>query len=162
MIRAMADNQKNVSCKDDASLYNFLAGGDCIFSGIGNQLACSKNGLVITLGTGGCLIGGRHVYVENRGTQEKVTLPSNATGYIVLRYQTTQPAGNEVSLLATPTLCTENLNNGGTVRDLVLYKYNTALNTINTFEDKRIIKPSPTESVIFELRGKSLYITKRN
>lgn len=136
-LYAMADNGVNIKAVRDAVLYDALAGHkDAVFGGIGNELACTASNLVITMANGMCLLQGRHI--TNEGT-ETLQLDADSQGYIVIRYDLTQAPGNEVSLLAVPSVIKNDLNNNGTIRDMELYEYTTN-GTQAILVDKRLIK----------------------
>ena len=121
----------------DGALYNFVTNGDFIFKGIGNEFKATYStlSLLVTVLSGEGVICGRHVTekkINNENSQ--ITLPSNSTGYLTLRFN-----GDNVSLYCTDTLVKGNLNNGDTIRDLPLYAYVTGANNILSFVDMRPI-----------------------
>lgn len=146
MLYGMADNNINIPANRDGAMYNTFAGGaDYIFSGIGSEFAItpSSSSFLITLGTGEGIVGGRHITeVTENSANSMIQLDANDTGYIVLRMDLTQPAGSEAYLYATPTITKQDLNNGGTVRDLVLYAYVTDASGVQSFVDMRKIQSS--------------------
>lgn len=152
MLYGMADNNINIPASRDGAMYNTFAGGaDYIFSGIGGEFAItpSSSSFLITLGTGEGIVGGRHITeVTENGANSMIQLDANDTGYVVLRMDLTQPAGSEAYLYATPTITKQDLNNGGTIRDLVLYGYVTDASGVSSFIDMRKIQSSSGASVI--------------
>lgn len=152
MLYGMADNNINIPAnRDGAMYYTFAGGNDYIFSGIGNEFAItpSSSSFLVILGTGEGIVGGRHITeVTENGANSMIQLDANDTGYIVLRMDLTQPAGSEAYLYATPTITKQDLNNGGTVRDLVLYGYVTDASGVSSFIDMRKIQSSSGASVI--------------
>ena len=101
-LKAMADNNIPIPVRSDAVLYDALAGKvDFVFKNIDEEFAItySESSLKVKLGTGGCLICGRHVF--NDSTDEiSLVLSPNDSGYLVIRYDLTQSAGHEVSFKA--------------------------------------------------------------
>lgn len=155
----MADNNQEISAKQDGALYNVaLNDTDLIIAGLGDEFALSRSGLIVTVGTGEAIIHGRHVtaYEENQ-----ITLPTNESGYLVLRIDLSQPLGQEATLYATPTLAHQEINWGGTIYDMPLATFTTSSTSITLFQDARNIA-SKTQSVKFELIGTTLYITTEN
>lgn len=138
-IKIMADNNEIINVSQDAALYNVLAGGnDFVISGIGNEMAFNYNAssLSATLSSGECLICGRHVTIT--GT-ESITLSASASGYIVLRYDLSQTGSNMCKLMAVTSLRSDNLNDSGTVHDLVIGQYSTNASGVSSFTDQRTI-----------------------
>lgn len=140
----MADNNIEIPAKRDGAMYNVFAGNnDFVIEGIGDEfeIESSSTSFVLTLGTGEGIICGRHVTetLEN-GTATSIQLESNSSGYVVIRFDLTRPAGSECYLMTTPTLLRQNLNGIGTICDLPLYQYTTGENGVTSFIDIRNIK----------------------
>lgn len=136
MLKAMYDNGIDILTKEDAALYDLLAGSiDFVISGIGNQLEVTSSGLTITLKTGQCLIKGRHV-VETIGNTT-LLLPANSSGYIVISYDITKANGFEAELKYVSSLVSEDLNNNGQRRDFPLYSFVSTAAVI-TLTDLRV------------------------
>lgn len=139
-LTVMNDGSTNVSAARDGAFYNFKTNGDYIFQGIGNEFraAYSTLSLLVTVLSGEGVCGGRHVTekkISNENSQ--ITLPSNATGYLVIRMDLSQTT--DTFLYCTSVLEQGDLNNGDTIRDLPLYAYVTGANNILSFVDMRPI-----------------------
>ena len=147
-LKAMADNNVNITAQEDARLYDYLAGqnADYVIQGVGDSLAVSSTttSLLVTLGSGEAVVQGRHL-TNTDSTGVQLTLPQNTTAYLVLRLDLSQSLGNELSFISTPSLEDDDLNNAGVVRDLVLYQYITDANGVATLTDKRNFKTNQTE-----------------
>lgn len=136
MLKAMYDNGLDILTKEDAALYDLLAGSiDFVISGIGNQLEVTSSGLTITLKTGQCLIKGRHV-VETLGNTT-LLLPANSSGYIVISYDITKSNGYEAEFMYVSSLVSEDLNNNGQRRDFPLYSF-VSTSAVITLTDLRV------------------------
>lgn len=134
---AMADNNIDIPAYRDGAFYNVLANGqDFVISGIGGELnvATSAGSFVATLATGIGVVNGRTVEAT---APETLTLSANQSGYIALRVDLSQVAGYELSLIATPSLVQEDLNNGGYVHDLALCQFTTGANGVTSAVDVR-------------------------
>ena len=147
-LKAMADNNVNITAQEDARLYDYLAGqnADYIIQNVGDSLAVSSTttSLLVTLGSGEAVVQGRHL-TNTDSTGVQLTLPQNTTAYLVLRLDLSQSLGNELSFISTPSLEDDDLNNAGVVRDLVLYQYITDANGVATLTDKRNFKTNQTD-----------------
>lgn len=147
-LKAMADNNVNITAQEDARLYDYLAGqnADYIIQGVGDSMAVSSTttSLLVTLGSGEAVVQGRHL-TNTDSTGVQLTLPQNTTAYLVLRLDLSQSLGNELSFISTPSLEDDDLNNAGVVRDLVLYQYITDANGVATLTDKRNFKTNQTD-----------------
>lgn len=141
-ISFMADNGTNISCAEDAAMYNVFAGStDIVLAGIGNELAINYNSssLQVTLSSGEGIICGRHVTVT--GSDVTLTLQPNRTGLILaLRYDLTQSGSNIVQFANPSELQSDDLNNGGDVHDLFLATVSTDSNGVTSITDKRKIR----------------------
>lgn len=147
MLKAMYDNGLDILTKEDAALYDLLAGRiDFVISGIGNQLEVTSSGLTITLKTGQCLIKGRHV-VETLGNTT-LLLPANSSGYIVISYDITKANGFEAELKNVSSLVSEDLNNNGQRRDFPLYSF-VSTAAVVTLTDLRVM--SSTVSLLAKI-----------
>ena len=147
-LKAMADNNVNITAQEDARLYDYLAGqnADYIIQGVGDSMAVSSTttSLLVTLGSGEAVVQGRHL-TNTDSTGVQLTLPQNTTAYLVLRLDLSQSLGNELSFISTPSLEDDDLNNAGVVRDLVLYQYITDANGVATLTDMRNFKTNQTD-----------------
>lgn len=150
-LKAMADNNVNITAQEDARLYDYLAGqnADYIIQNVGDSLAVSSTttSLLVTLGSGEAVVQGRHL-TNTDSTGVQLTLPQNTTAYLVLRLDLSQSLGNELSFISTPSLEDDDLNNAGVVRDLVLYQYITDANGVATLTDKRNFKTGIMQQVM--------------
>lgn len=139
-LKAMADNGINITCQEDARLYDYLAGQnmDYVMRGIGDafKITQSSTTLLVKLGSGECVIQGRHITNTN-STDVTLTLPQNSNGYLVLRYDLSQSSGNEVSFAYASVLEDDDLNNAGVKRDIALGKYITNEAGVSSFTDLR-------------------------
>ena len=156
-IKVMADNNEIINVAQDAAMYNVFAGNtDFVIAGIGNEMVFNHNSasLNATLGSGECVICGRHVTIT--GT-ESITLSASSSGYIVLRYNTTLSGSNIVKLLAVTSTRSDNLNNNGTIHDLVIGQYSTNATGVSSFTDRRVV----TSSVAGKARTASKLATAR-
>lgn len=139
-LKAMADNGINITCQEDARMYDYLAGGNCdyIIKGVGNdfKITQSSTTLLVKLGSGECVIQGRHV-TNTTNNDISLTLPQNSTGYLVLRYDLSKVSGNEVKFTYGTAVEDDDLNNSGVKRDIVLARYNTNENGVSSFTDLR-------------------------
>ena len=137
-INVMADNGVSIPAASDGALYNSLTGNrDYVIKGVGGELAVTGSGGSYSVATGEAVICGRHVVVT---AAESIS----GTGTIALRVDLSQPAGSEGSIVVIPAgtpLQSDDLNNGGTKRDLALLssggsdarKFNSAaVKTYNT------------------------------
>lgn len=159
MLKAMYDNGIDILTKEDAALYDLLAGSiDFVISGIGNQLEVTSSGLTITLKTGQCLIKGRHV-VETIGNTT-LLLPANSSGYIVISYDITKVNGQEAELMYISTLISEDLNNNGQRRDFPLYSY-VSTSAVVSLTDLRVFSSIVSLKAKYEALN-SLVLTKAN
>lgn len=140
-LYAMADNSIDIPASRDGAMYNVMLGGqDFVITGIHNEMAVtySANTLLVTLQTGEAVICGRHVTeVTENNANTTLQLTANSSGYLVLRFDLTKPAGQEAYLATTNVLNNDNLNSGGTVRDLPLYQYVTNATGVSSMTDVR-------------------------
>lgn len=137
-FKIMADNLQEISAKQDGALYNVaLNDQDFIIGGLGDEMALSYIGLDVSVGSGEAIVHGRHITSESVNS---ITLPSNESGYLVLRVDLSQAIGNEARLFATPTLTFEEINWQGTIYDFPLATFTTQTTTISSFVDERKIK----------------------
>lgn len=134
MIKTMADNGTLISSLQDALLYDSLVGSDFILSDYGDEMAMTTTGLIITFGDGEAVIQGRTINVTGAETLE---VGANTSGYIVLRYDLTQATGYEGRFDFVPTFVKQDLNNGGSIRDLVLATYTANANDVTIVSDIR-------------------------
>lgn len=145
MFNIMADNLQQISAKQDGALYNVALGNqDFIIKGLGEEFALSQNGLNVSCGTGEAVVHGRHV---TSSESNQITLPTNESGYLVLRIDLSQPVGQEAKLFATPTLVKEEINWGGIIYDMILASFTTQSTSISVFTDERKIVKSVFEEL---------------
>lgn len=141
-ISFMADNGANITCAQDAAMYNVFAGStDIVLAGIGNELAINYNSssLQVTLTSGEAIICGRHVTVS--GSDVTLTLqPNRSTSILALRYDLSQSGANIVQFVNPSELQHDDLNDGGDVHDLFLANVSTDSNGVTNFIDKRKIR----------------------
>lgn len=135
MIKTMADNGTLISSLQDALLYDSLVQSDYIISDYEGELAMSTAGLIVTFANGEAIIQGRTINV----TDETLEVDPNTSGYIVLRYDLGQATGYEGRLDFVPNFVKQDLNNGGTIRDLVLATYTSDANDVTIDSDVRPI-----------------------
>ena len=151
-LYAMADNGVDIPAARDGAMYNVMVGGsDFVIDDIHNEMAItySANSFIVTLGTGEAVICGRHVTeVTENGVNTTLELDANESGYIVLRFDLTKPAGQEAYLASTNVLNTDNLNSGGTVHDLLLYQYVTNGSGVSSMTDRRSIRRTIANSML--------------
>jgi hypothetical protein len=136
----MADNSEQIPSARDAALYYCLGfnAAAYVIGGAGTGLTCQASGLNVRLGIGEGVIYGHHV-TEIDGTTS-VNIVPGSSGFIAIRLDLSQPTGQEASLVATGTLATDNLLNGGAAFDLALYRY-TSTSTAVTLTDVRNYGP---------------------
>lgn len=150
-LYAMADNGVDIPAARDAALYNVMVGGaDFVIAGIHNELAMTynPNSFIVSLGTGEAVICGRHVTeVTENGVNTNLELSPSDSGYVVLRFDLTKPAGQEAYLAATNILNNDNLNSGGTVHDLLLYQYVTNNVGVVSMTDLRSVRQTINNAV---------------
>lgn len=140
MLKLMTDGTTDISASADGALYNFKTNGDYIFKGIGNEFKINYSNLtlLVTIQSGEGVCGGRHVTEKKiGGVTSSISLPANSAGYLSVRIDTT--ADPDTFLRAGSTLSHQDLNNGGTVRDLPLYAYVTGSAGIISLVDIRPI-----------------------
>lgn len=148
-LKVMADNQIEITAKQDGALYNCAMGdADFIIKGLGDEFAMSQSGLIVTVGSGEAIIHGRHVtaYESNQ-----ITLPANESGYLSLRIDLSQQVGQEVLLYATPTLTHQEINWDGQIYDFPLATFTTQSTAISQFEDTRKVIKSAIEEALGDL-----------
>ena len=138
MLKAMYDNNINIEAAEDANVYNALAGNrDFVISGYGQELQCSVVGFQVTLSIGMALTQGRFVHENGVDGTATTTIPQDmSNGFIVIRYDVSQPLGLEAQLRVVATPLQQDLRNGGISRDVVLYMFRNLNGTI-TITDVR-------------------------
>lgn len=155
-LYAMADNNVEIPVVRDAALYNALSGNqDFVIGGVGNELSCTSTNLVVTMQSGEGVVQGRHITCVGTETYQ---VPSNSSGTIVLRYDLTKSAGNEAYLTAVNLVSTDNLSNGGTIRDLPLYTYVSSSSSVTLTDVRNLLTTPLGDQVKFTLTGADLYI----
>ena len=136
----MADNSVDISAKRDGALYNAISGNvDFIIQGLGQEMSFSNVGLNVTVNSGEAVVHGRHITAED---VNNIQLPSNESGYLVLRIDLSRPVGEEATLFATPTLSREEINWNGIVYDMPLAQFVTNTLDVNSLIDMRVVVPS--------------------
>lgn len=142
-IKVMANNGPTVTynAEEIGSIWNTFAGNsDYIIKNILNEMSVSHStsSLKPTVGTGRAVVNGRLVSVT---ANTQITLPANlSNNYLVVRVDLSQPVGSEGFITYTSTLKTDNLNNGGTQRDLIIAQFSTSASGVSSFTDLREIK----------------------
>lgn len=155
---SMADNNVPISANRDGALYNVaLSNQSFIIKGLGDELEPSVEGLQFTVGTGIAVLHGRHITSQLVTSDNTITLPTNTSGYVVLRLDLSRPLGTEAYLFATPTLTQEEINWNGIIYDLPIATFNSTL-TSASIEDVRVIKEKVvdnkiTEQTLFDISG---------
>lgn len=153
-ITVMANNGiPNIKAEMDGALFNLFADRtDCVVGGIGHQFnvtsAGSISGLTVTVPSGQALIGGRIFKIE--GT-ETISLNANSVNVLCLRIDLTSPAGTEGKLYINSSrnsIAQQDLNNGGTLRDMAIYEYVTSSSGVTSTTSLRNVKYSSTRSII--------------
>lgn len=126
----MADNGVPISAAQDGALYDALSGSiNYVIGGMGNDMTIGYNSasLNVTLAPGECVIKGRHITNTDVIT---LTLSANASGYLVLRYNS---SNDSVSFMAVSTVTRGNINNTSTTCDLVFGNYTTSASGVSSF-----------------------------
>ncbi len=163
-FKAMADNNVPIPVRYDASLYDtFTDKTDFIFKGIDDEfkITYGTGTLKVTLGTGGCVIDGRHVFNDSEGTIS-LQLDANNSGYLVIRYDLTQSVGSEASFMAVSALETGDLNTTGVKKDLLLAQYKTNDTGVTSFIDLRVYESMKTDIKLITLSTSWSYDSTNN
>lgn len=135
----MADNNVPITANRDGALYNVaLSNQTFIIKGLGDELAPTCEGLQFSVGTGIAVLKGRHVTCQQISDANTITLPSNTSGYVVMRMDLSRPLGTEAYLFATPTLTQEEINWNGIIYDMPIATFTSTL-TNATIEDVRVV-----------------------
>ena len=137
-LKLTTDGTTDISAAADGALYNFKTNGDYVFRGIGSEFAAtySNTARLVTIGNGEGVCGGRHITEKKIGdSNSQITLPTNSTGYLTIRME--PGADPDCYLWAGSELRHDDLNNGGTIRDLPLFAYVTSGTGITSFIDIR-------------------------
>ena len=137
-LKIMNDGATNESASRDGALYFFKTNGDYVLKGIGTEFAAvySPTSRLVTIQNGEGVCGGRHVTEKKIGSaNSQITLPANSSGYITIRMQ--PGADPDCYLWTGSELRHDDLNNGGTIRDLPLFAYVTSSTGITSFIDIR-------------------------
>lgn len=132
-----------INAEQDGALNHVLA-KDIIFQGIGDEfeVTYSSSSLGISVGSGEGVIGGRTIRADASNT---ITLSASSVIYLVLRIDLTQTYGNEGMLYALTSLAsmqTDDLNSGGTKRDMLLATITTNGSGVTNLVDNRDIRDS--------------------
>lgn len=138
-LKLMADNGIYIYAQDDGNHYYGLGNYQKHYVNkyVVQEMNMTHTGLLATLLTGSASVYGRHIINDS---DVRLVMPANFTGYLALRVDLTQIAGNEVSLIATPILQTQDLANSGQVYDLPLRYIVTNSTQATTFNDLRVYK----------------------
>lgn len=147
MIRTLKDTGADypISSNIDGSVYA-IATQDCVIGGMGNEFSvttsASSLSLTFTQGSVAVLCGNAFWLTAD----ETVTLPANSTFNLCARIDTSKPNGQTGSFecLTEAGMKNNNINNGGGVRDLVLYTITTSANGVTSIVDKRTIITTAT------------------
>lgn len=147
-FKVMADNGVSITAAQDGAMYDAFAGTNFIINNIANEynVTFTDTSLELSVDTGEAIISGRHITSAEVNT---LTLGANDTYYIALRIDLTQTAGNEgmiVALTSEDLLQTGNLNNGGTICDLLLGEATTSASGVSAYVDRRTILTSAQAS----------------
>ena len=156
MALTLLTDGSTYGAEKDGALYSHITNGDYIFKGIGNEFKATYStlSLLVTVLSGEGVLCGRHVTEKKIGnSNSQITLPSNSTGYLVIRMDLSQT--QDTFLYCTDTLVKGDLNNGDTVRDLPLYAYVTGANNVLSFVDLRPI--SSGNGFLLRLEDGTLY-----
>lgn len=139
MIKTMADNGIDIKANTDAALYHALSREvpSFIVRGFGSHFGLSATSLSVKLGTGVGVIYGRHIYHDGT-TEVTCDVPSNTSGYIVLRFNKNNAVGNETTLEAVSSLYSQDVLNSGSIYDLPLAKYTSSASTVTIGENLRV------------------------
>ena len=132
-----------INAEQDGAANNvFVSGHDFIIKDIGDEfeLTTSANSFQVSVGTGEGIINGRTIRADATNT---ITLSASTTSYLVLRIDLTQTYGNEGMLYALTSLAsmqTDNLNSGGSKRDMLLATITTNASGVSNVVDNRDIR----------------------
>lgn len=154
-IIAMADNGlEDITAKMDGAVRMALLGNDdIVLGGIGSEfnLTYSTSSLTIKVGTGLAEIGGRHFYND---AEVSLSMPANATRYLVARIDLSQAAGAEGKFVLTTAVTKQNVNNTGTVREKALWQIKSSASGISSVVDMRTVKTiaAATENDVADLQ----------
>ena len=144
MIQTLYDtgSDKLVTSKMDGAVYDIACGGDCVCGGVGDEFTLNYNAssLDVTFNSGSqAIIGGGFFKVTEI---ESVTLPESSTIYLCARIDNSKASGSTGSIvsLTQSQMKSENLNGGGTVRDMLLYIVETSASGVTQVTNKKVIK----------------------
>ena len=132
-----------INAEQDGAM-NFAMMKDVIFKDIGDEfeVTYSSTSLGISVGSGEGVIGGRTIRSDSSNT---ITLSASSVIYLVLRIDLTQTYGNEGMLYALTSLASlqdDNLNSGGTKRDMLIATITTNGSGVTNLVDNRDIRDS--------------------
>lgn len=142
----MADNGELISASQDGAMYDIFANQRrFVINGIGNNLEVGNNttSLNVTLGTGECVIRGRHV---TNTAPVTLQLSPNTTGVLILRLDNSSNTATFMSVASDSQVTNGNVNNISTTADLLLGSYTTNASGVTTFTDRRTILTSIYEN----------------
>lgn len=154
-IIVMANNGiENIRAEMDGAIYDIFADNkDFIVKDFGNEftISSSSSSLRASVGSGLALIGGRLYKIEG---SETLTLNANAQNNICLRIDLSAGDGAEGTVINHPaaaSIVKENLNTGGTVRDMLLARVHTNSSGVSSVQDYRNISSAREESSVLQV-----------
>ena len=144
MIQTLYDtgSDKLITSKMDGAVYDIACGGDCVCGGVGDEFTLNydSSSLDVTFNSGSqAIIGGGFFRVTET---ESVTLPANSTIYLCARIDNSKTSGSTGSFvsLTQVQIKSENLNGGGTIRDLLLYVVETSSSGVTQVTNKKMVR----------------------
>lgn len=135
----------NIPAKYDGGVYQ-VAVNDCVLTGMGDEftLNYTSSSLNVTFYAGSqAVIGGAFFHIKS---SETITLTANSTVYLCANINLSNPNGQTGSfvLRTSSDIRKENINGGGTTRDLLLYIITTGATGVTSVQDKRVIRSKPS------------------
>ena len=132
-----------ITAADDAIIYNdILKTG--IYGNIGDKLDFSNAGTLFTIQNGYFSILGRQGKIINTESVDVDVPANNSFGYIILKIDLNEPAGNQLSItfklnpLNLPQLIQEDLNNGGEIYEMPICSFEISSGgAVSNVEDQR-------------------------
>lgn len=165
-IMAMANNGiENIRAEMDGAIYDLFADrNDLIVRGIGSEFAInySSSSLVCTIGSGLALIGGRLFKIE--GT-ESISLVPSSENIVCLRVDLSAGDGNEGSIqihVSESSIVKQNINGGGSIRDMKIFTIQTNASGVGSVEDTRNIIYTGASKNILEVYTDNGYVTAQD
>lgn len=130
-----------VTPADDALLYDGLAGNKNRVIQYGSKFAMTTSGLNVYVDTGAAVIEGRLIRVT---AQERIAIPANSSGYLVLTIDLTQvnsfvgtpgstnyvPTNNQVRLETVSSLVQQDLHSNGKLYTFALAQYSSTASAV--------------------------------